>query len=67
MPQYNQPIYVSSNSSQNLNQQQIANAPIPNQNGVIYVSSNVATQSAMMATGYQVTQNITTEHSKQSK
>lgn len=41
MSQYNQPIYVSSSSSQSLNQQ-LHNAPVQNQNGPIYVSSNVA-------------------------
>lgn len=43
MSQYNQPIYVSSSSSQSLNQQQIHTAPVQNQNGPIYVSSNVVT------------------------
>lgn len=52
MAQYNQPIYVSSNSNQNLNQQQMNNTPIQNQNGPIYVSSNVANQSSMMMPGY---------------
>lgn len=41
MSQYNQPIYVSSSSSQSLNQQ-LHNAPVQNQNGPIYVSSNVS-------------------------
>lgn len=50
--QYNQPIYVSSNSNQNLSQQQLNNAPIPNQNGPIYVSSNVASQPNMIMPGY---------------
>lgn len=52
MSQYNQPIYVSSNSNQNLNQQQLNNTPIQNQNGPIYVSSNVANQSNMIMPGY---------------
>lgn len=46
MSQYNQPAYVSSNSSQSLNQQQqqpLSNLPPQNQNGPIYVSSNVNT------------------------
>lgn len=60
MPQYNQPIYVSSNSSQNLSQQQLTNAPIPNQNGLIYVSSNVATQSNLMMVGYASAPNMNT-------
>lgn len=47
MSQYNQPIYVSSSSSQSLSQQQMNNVPIPNQNGPIYVSSNVAQQPPM--------------------
>lgn len=55
--QYNQPIYVSSNSNQNLNQQQLTNAPIQNQNGPIYVSSNVASQSGMMMPNYSAANN----------
>lgn len=46
MSQYNQTTYVSSNSSQSLNQQQqqpLNNLPPQNQNGPIYVSSNVNT------------------------
>lgn len=56
MSQYNQPIYVSSNSNQSLSQQQMNSAPIQNQNGPIYVSSNVATQPGLMA-GYPVVNN----------
>lgn len=48
MSQYNQPIYVSSSSSQSLNQQQLNNAPIQNQNGPIYVSSNVVNPPGMI-------------------
>ncbi|XP_055313029.1 protein enabled isoform X2 [Sitodiplosis mosellana] len=58
MAQYNQPIYVSSSSNQSLNQQQLNSAPIPNQNGPIYVSSNVANQpGGMMMGGYQAVNN----------
>lgn len=57
MAQYNQPIYVSSSSNQSLNQQQLNSAPIPNQNGPIYVSSNVANQPGMMMGGYQAVNN----------
>lgn len=57
MAQYNQPIYVSS-SNPSLNQQQLNSAPIPNQNGPIYVSSNVANQSgSMIMGGYQAVNN----------
>ncbi|XP_031640425.1 protein enabled isoform X2 [Contarinia nasturtii] len=56
MAQYNQPIYVSSSSNQSLNQQQMNSAPIQNQNGAIYVSSNVANQPGMVM-GYQAVNN----------
>lgn len=56
MAQYNQPIYVSSSSNQSLSQQQMNIAPIPNQNGPIYVSSNVTNPPGMMG-GYQAVNN----------
>lgn len=61
MSQYNQPIYVSSNSNQSLSQQQMNNAPIQNQNGPIYVSSNVANQPGMMMAAYPAVNNIAPE------
>lgn len=67
MSQYNQPIYVSSNSSQSLSQQQMNSAPIQNQNGPIYVSSNVANQPGMMMAAYPAvnnTHNIAPEQGK---
>lgn len=67
MSQYNQPIYVSSNSNQSLSQQQMNSAPIQNQNGPIYVSSNVANQPGMMMAGYPPvnnTHNIAPEQGK---
>lgn len=42
----------------------MSNAPIPNQNGLIYVSSNVATQSSMMMAGYSAAVNIAPEQGK---
>lgn len=63
MAQYNQPIYVSSSSNQSLNQQQMNSAPIQNQNGPIYVSSNVANQPGMIM-GYQQVNNHAPEQGK---
>lgn len=62
MSQYNQPIYVSSSSSQSLSQQQMNNVPIQNQNGPIYVSSNVANPPGMSM--YQQPGNIMPEQGK---
>lgn len=57
MAQYNQPIYVSSSSNQSLNQQQMNSAPMQNQNGPIYVSSNVVNPTGMLMGGYQAVNN----------
>lgn len=62
MAQYQQPIYVSSSSNQSLNQPQLNNAPIQNQNGPIYVSSNVANPAMIGA--YQAVNNHVAEQGK---